>query len=89
MASPACRFHCAECRSHFTSLRAFDLHRVDGACNFLDERIVEYPRPGVCRLEDPNVPKVGQTLYGADDGERLRNHFDAALTASTTRKTAA
>ena len=61
--APRCKFCCPTCRGHFATLKAFDMHRVDGRCDFLDERILEIPRPGFCRYSD----QIGVTIYTTDE----------------------
>lgn len=67
-----CRFHCAACGAHFTSLRAFDAHRQgpwdDRRCEFPDELI---ERTGVCKLSGP-VPRVGVTVLEHPSAEDIR-----------------
>jgi len=56
---PRCHACCPTCHSHFDTLRAFDAHRVDGRCDFVDERLREYPKGGICKTTD----RIGVTVY--------------------------
>lgn len=56
MATRTCRFHCASCDRHFTSLSAFDLHRQGDydsrhcADPAEDQRFVLRADDGECRI---------------------------------------
>jgi hypothetical protein len=83
--TPTCRYHCRSCGAHFTSLQAFDAHRVgpwsDRRCELGDE-LAEIPG-GVCRIEDPTRSRIGVTLYAHPDGEGIRSYFRGREAAHT------
>jgi hypothetical protein len=81
-----CSHHCRECGACFTSLRAFDLHRVgswsDRRCDLAGAELVE--RTGTCKVSNPELPVAGVTLYERSDTQDYRDRMNAALTASRT-----
>lgn len=73
-----CRYHCRECGRHFSSLNAFDVHRVGPwsarQCAEPDRRFVL--TGGVCRLTGPDSNEVrGEILSLAADRERITLAF--------------
>jgi hypothetical protein len=85
-----CRNHCRACGSHFTSVRAFDAHRVgpmsDRRCEFGPD-LIEIPG-GVCRIGDPEAPRSGILLYEHKSTANAREVFglEGAQTERTQRK---
>jgi hypothetical protein len=74
-----CRYHCSACGAHFSSLNAFDAHRVgdhgEGARHCLepldDERFAAVAEPGVCAMYVE--PRVGIRIWTlGPDLERAR-----------------
>ncbi len=52
--TPTCTYHCRSCNSHFSSLAAFDEHRVDQKQCYIkydDYDVTE----GECRISDDKV----------------------------------
>jgi hypothetical protein len=88
--SRRCRCHCRSCGACFTSLQAFDSHRVgpwqDRRCELGDE-LVEIP-DGECHVADPLRPKTGVTLYGHPDAEQAQRYFRAIESRETARTNA-
>lgn len=82
-----CRCHCSICGSHFTGLEAFDAHRsgpYDGEriCSFPDDAgLVELI--GACRIDDPECPKIGVTVYGCKRASGVRDYFRGVEDAHT------
>jgi hypothetical protein len=72
-----CRYHCRSCGAHFTSLRAFDSHRVgpwaDRRCELPDE-LIEI-EGGACRISNPELSLNAVTLYEDSEAERLREYL--------------
>lgn len=72
-----CRNHCRACGAHFTSVRAFDAHRVgpmdNRRCEFGPDLIEVFD--GVCRIDDPDWPKDGVALYEHASAANAREVF--------------
>jgi hypothetical protein len=76
--SAHCRYHCRSCEGHFTSLEAFDQHRPRnpsaGGCEWPENApLIEIS--GCCKIDDPDRPRFGVTLYGTERAERARRYF--------------
>jgi hypothetical protein len=68
-----CTHHCRGCDGHFTSLRAFDRHRVDGECGDPDEMLVEVDGLCTCKITGRgHLAPV--TLYELPETEAFRQH---------------
>lgn len=88
-----CRNHCRGCGGHFTSLRAFDAHRVgpmsDRRCE-VGADLVELAG-GICAVSDPTELRFGVSVYEHQSADRAREVFggtEGAQTESTQRKQA-
>jgi hypothetical protein len=74
-----CTHHCAACGAHFTSLRAFDLHREDGGCTFPDHApLVDLI--GVCAIADYDedakpIRREGVVVYQLTGAVSVREYF--------------
>jgi hypothetical protein len=74
--TPTCTYHCRQCESHFSSLEAFDAHGPGRPCKWPDDsRLVEIAG-GVCRIGDPDVPKLNVTLYAAQRGQAAKDRLE-------------
>lgn len=81
-----CKYHCRHCDSHFTSLTAFDTHRVDGVCwggelgdeDPADAGLTE--RRGVCRISTPGLSRA-VSVYEHESASRVRDHFHGGSAA--------
>jgi len=71
----SCSHHCSICGRHFTSLQAFDAHRIgawdDRQCEVPAERFE--PAIGVCRIRGPETGATIWRLAGAS--QRARAYF--------------
>lgn len=75
-----CRYHCRTCESHFTSLAAFDLHRVGPFTN----RMCKAPdtikdlseKQGICKMDDPDKP-LDAKIYELTSSEEYREYRNA------------
>jgi len=82
-----CRYHCPACHGHFSSVNAFDAHRVgDHATGRYcdepadDERFTALSERGVCRMH--SVERVGVAVWTlAADLQRARQRSGGNLFA--------
>ena len=87
-----CRFHCSGCRSHFSSLNAFEVHRAGdhGAGRHWlepldDGRFTELTENGLCAMYA--VEQVGIVVWTlAADLQRARERFGRGRESNTARE---
>jgi hypothetical protein len=86
-APPRCRYHCRACGAHFSSLEAFDAHRVGPffarRCEF-PEKVPYEERLGTCSHATPGKRAVGVTILGLPS--RAAEHFGGRERARAERK---
>jgi hypothetical protein len=76
----ACRYHASCCGAHFTSLRAFDVHRAAGHCDPEGAGLLK--QAGVCNISEFDA-ETGQPLkrigaiWSLEGAERVRARFEA------------
>lgn len=75
-----CRNHCRGCGSHFASLESFDAHHQgSGAnlvpCAFPGEAPLLAITGGTCRIDDPDRPLTGVTVYTTERAQQAAEYF--------------
>jgi len=75
-----CRCHCRACGSHFSSLESFDAHHQgSGAnlvpCAFPEDAPLLAITGGTCRLDDPDRPLTGITVYTTERAQGAGRYF--------------
>jgi hypothetical protein len=76
----SCRYHCACCSGHFSSLRAFDAHRRDRQCD--PQRAGLLKHAGVCNISEFDtetgkpLKRIG-AIWSLEGAERVRARFAA------------
>lgn len=78
-----CRYHCRPCGAHFSSLRAFDAHRIgpmgNRRCELGDADLIER-FAGVCKIAG-ETPIIGITVYERPDAAGYRDYRRAVQAA--------